>query len=124
MIKVAICGGSGYTGAELLRILLLHPEVEITAVTSERSAGRRVSDLFPHLHRYAHLFFESIGNKELLAEKADLFFMALPHAASQEAVDFFLKRVKRSLIFQLTTACLMQRNMRNGIKLPTSFRRP
>ncbi|MBF0559987.1 MAG: N-acetyl-gamma-glutamyl-phosphate reductase [Nitrospirae bacterium] len=94
MIKVAICGGSGYTGAELLRILLMHPEVEITAVTSEKSAGKRVTDLFPHLHRYAHLVFEPL-NKDELAGKADLFFLALPHAASQEAVDFFYKKGKK-----------------------------
>ncbi len=95
MIKVAICGGSGYTGAELLRILLLHPEVEVTAVTSERSAGKRISDLFPHLHRYSHLVFESLDNKDKLAERAELFFMALPHAASQDAVDFFFNNGKK-----------------------------
>ncbi len=95
MIKVAICGGSGYAGAELLRILLLHPEVEVIAVTSEKSAGRRVTDLFPHLHRYAHLVFQHLGSKEGLVEKAELFFMALPHAASQEAVDFFFKKGKK-----------------------------
>ncbi len=91
MLKTAICGGSGYTGAELLRLLLLHPEVEVTAVTSERSAGKRVTDLFPHLHRYAHLIYEPL-DKEKVLEKADLFFMALPHAASQEAVDYFFKK--------------------------------
>src|SRR5271157_4324935 len=95
MIKVAICGGSGYAGAELLRILLQHPEVEVIAVTSEKSAGKRVTDIFPHLHRYAHLVFEPLGSKEVLAEKAELFFMALPHAASQEAVDFFFNKGKK-----------------------------
>jgi len=94
MIKVAICGGSGYTGAELLRILLLHPEVEVTAVTSEKSAGKRVTDLYPHLHKYAHLVYEHL-DKEKLLKKADLFFMALPHGASQEAVDFFFKKGKK-----------------------------
>jgi N-acetyl-gamma-glutamyl-phosphate reductase len=95
MIKAAICGGSGYTGVELLRILLLHPEVEVTAVTSGRSAGKRVSDIFPHLHRYSHLKFESIDNKETLAENAELFFVALPHTESQAVVDFFLKKGKK-----------------------------
>ncbi|MFO0751849.1 MAG: N-acetyl-gamma-glutamyl-phosphate reductase [Thermodesulfovibrionales bacterium] len=94
MIKAAICGGSGYTGAELLRILLLHPGAEITAVTSEQSAGKRVTDLFPHLHRYSSLKYEPL-NKDALLEKADVFFMALPHAASQEAVDFFYRKGKR-----------------------------
>jgi N-acetyl-gamma-glutamyl-phosphate reductase len=94
MIKAAICGGSGYTGAELLRILSGHPEVEITAVTSEKSAGKKVADLFPHLHKYSHLVYEPL-DKEKILNKADVFFMALPHAASQEAVDYFFKKGKK-----------------------------
>ena len=95
-LKVAICGGSGYTGAELLRILLAHPKVEVTAVTSEQSAGKSPVDLFPHLPQYSHLKYEPLDKKTLL-KKADLFFMALPHAASQEAVDFFYKKGKKVL---------------------------
>jgi N-acetyl-gamma-glutamyl-phosphate reductase len=94
MIKAAICGGSGYTGAELLRILSGHPEVEITAVTSEKSAGKKVTDLFPHLHKYSYLIYETL-DKEKILNKADVFFMALPHAASQEAVDYFFKKGKK-----------------------------
>ncbi|MDI6802151.1 MAG: N-acetyl-gamma-glutamyl-phosphate reductase [Thermodesulfovibrionales bacterium] len=94
MIKAAICGGSGYTGAELLRILSGHPEVEITSVTSEKSAGKRVTDLFPHLHKYAGLIYEPL-NKEKILQKADVFFMALPHGTSQEAVDYFFKKGKK-----------------------------
>lgn len=94
MTKIAICGGSGYTGAELLRILALHPNVNVTAVTSEKSAGKRVSDLFPHLFRYSGLIYEPL-DKDLIIDKADVFFMALPHAASQEAVDYFFKKGKK-----------------------------
>ncbi|MCX8030738.1 MAG: N-acetyl-gamma-glutamyl-phosphate reductase [Thermodesulfovibrionales bacterium] len=94
MIKVAICGASGYTGAELLRILHLHPEVEITAVTSEKSIGQKVSDVFPHLSNFNDLKYEPL-NKLSLLPKADLFFMALPHAASQEAVSFFYNHGKK-----------------------------
>ncbi|HSW62799.1 MAG TPA: N-acetyl-gamma-glutamyl-phosphate reductase [Dissulfurispiraceae bacterium] len=94
MIKVAICGGSGYTGAELLRMLRQHPEVEIAAVTSEKSAGKRVTDLFPHLVGYEHLVYEHLDRTELV-QKADLFFLALPHAASQEAVDAFYRAGKK-----------------------------
>ncbi len=88
MLKVAICGGSGYAGSELLRLLSHHRRVEIGAVTSERSAGRKVTDLFPHLLGAVDLEFEPLKPVSLL-EKADLFFLALPHAASQEAVNFF-----------------------------------
>jgi N-acetyl-gamma-glutamyl-phosphate reductase len=94
MIRVAICGGSGYTGAELLRILSGHPDVAVTAVTSEQSAGKAVTDLFPHLTPYADLRYEPL-ERERLSEKADLFFMALPHGASQEAVDFFFRKGKK-----------------------------
>ena len=94
MVRVAVCGGSGYTGAELLRILAGHPDVDVTAVTSEKSAGRKVTDLFPHLVKYSRLGFEPM-DKDRLLSKADLFFMALPHAASQEAVDFFFRGGKK-----------------------------
>ena len=93
-LKVAICGGSGYTGVELLRILSGHPQVTITAVTSEKSAGKLVSSVFPHLQKYQNLAYEPL-NKIGLLSKADLFFLALPHGASQEAVDFFFKNNKR-----------------------------
>lgn len=95
-INVAICGGSGYTGSELLRLLLGHPKITVTAVTSEQSAGKSPVDLFPHLPQYAHLRYEPL-NKKALLKKADLFFMALPHSASQEAVDFFFKKGKKVL---------------------------
>ncbi len=111
MIKIAICGGSGYTGAELLRILSGHPEVEITAVTSEKSAGKRVTDLFPHLHKYSRLVYEPL-DKEKILNKADVFFMALPHAASQEAVDYFFKKGKKvidlSADFRLSDAAVYE----------------
>jgi N-acetyl-gamma-glutamyl-phosphate reductase len=94
MLKTAICGASGYTGIELLRILYGHPEVKITAVTSEKSAGKKVSDVFPHLHPYGDLIYEPL-NKEKLLKKADLFFLALPHGASQEAVHFFYRNNKK-----------------------------
>jgi N-acetyl-gamma-glutamyl-phosphate reductase len=93
-LRVAICGGSGYTGVELLRILSGHPKVKITALTSEKSAGKSVSALFPHLQKYRTLTYEPLNKKELL-EKAELFFLALPHGASQEVVNFFVENKKR-----------------------------
>ncbi len=93
MLKVAILGGSGYTGFELLRLLLSHPEVEVTAVTSERSAGLLISDTFLHC-RNPHLKFESLNLKSL-AKKADLFFLCLPHKASQETVAFLYNAGKK-----------------------------
>jgi N-acetyl-gamma-glutamyl-phosphate reductase len=94
MLKVAICGGSGFTGGELLRILHGHEGVKITAVTSEKSAGKKVTEIFPHLHLYHALVYQPL-NKEKLLGKADLFFLALPHGASQEAVNFFFRNKKK-----------------------------
>ena len=94
MINVAICGGSGYTGGELLRVLSNHPAVIISAVTSERSAGKSVNDLFPNLYKYSNLVYEPMKVGDIL-HKADLFFMALPHGESQESVDFFSRHGKK-----------------------------
>ncbi len=93
-VKVAVCGGSGYTGSELLRLLYDHPDVKITAITSERFVNKDISDLFPYLHQYKGLKYQPLI-KEKLHNQADVFFMALPHSASQEAVDFFYKKNKK-----------------------------
>ncbi len=86
MLKVAILGGSGYTGSELLRLLLMHPQAEVTAVTSERSSGLLISDTFLNFRNPA-LKFESLHLKEI-SKKASLFFLCLPHKTSQETVAF------------------------------------
>lgn len=86
MLNVAILGGSGYTGAELLRLLLFHPHVNVTAVTSQRLSGSFVSDVFLNF-RNTKLKFEPL-NLETVVKKADLFFLCLPHKTSQEVVAF------------------------------------
>lgn len=93
-LRAAICGASGYTGAELLRILRGHPNVRVTALTSEKSAGKTPGDIYPHLNGLTELAYEPL-NKERLAKKADVFFLALPHGASQEAVNYFFRAGKK-----------------------------
>ncbi|MBF0344651.1 MAG: N-acetyl-gamma-glutamyl-phosphate reductase [Nitrospirae bacterium] len=93
MLKVVICGGSGYTGSELLRLLVNHPDVLVTAITADRFVGKTVTDLFPHLYDYTDYVFEPL-EKETLLEKGEVFFTALPHAASQEVVDYFYRNGK------------------------------
>lgn len=93
MLRVAILGGSGYTGAELLRILLNHPHVRVTAVTSERSSGCAVSDVFLHI-RNTDLRFEILDLKAI-TKKADLFFLCLPHKTSQETAAYLYKAGKK-----------------------------
>ncbi len=100
MIPVVICGGSGYTGVELLRILSGHPNIKIVAVTSEKSAGKMVVEVFPHLYKYKNLvchggsmIYEPL-NKEKLLNKADIFFLALPHGTSQDIANFLFSNNK------------------------------
>ncbi|HEX8960940.1 MAG TPA: N-acetyl-gamma-glutamyl-phosphate reductase [Geobacteraceae bacterium] len=94
MLKVAIVGASGYTGVELLRILHGHPEAAVTCVTSEQSAGKRISDVFPSLRGRCDLLLENLEPVRI-AEKADFIFTALPHKAAMEVVPTFLKLGKR-----------------------------
>ncbi|WP_353684101.1 N-acetyl-gamma-glutamyl-phosphate reductase [Thermodesulfovibrio sp. 3907-1M] len=94
MLKVFICGGSGYTGSELLRILALHDEVEIVGVTSEKSAGMKVSELFPAFFIYKKLKFESL-NTEAIKNRADVYFLALPHGKSQQVAAELLQAGKK-----------------------------
>jgi N-acetyl-gamma-glutamyl-phosphate reductase len=85
-IKVAIVGASGYSGEELVRLLLHHPRAELAAVTSRQYAGQTLAQIFP---KYAHhprsksLRF-SEPNAELLAKQAQVVFLALPHGVAAE----------------------------------------
>ncbi|MBU2549052.1 MAG: N-acetyl-gamma-glutamyl-phosphate reductase [Proteobacteria bacterium] len=93
MIKTAIVGASGYTGVELLRILAVHPGVELTAVTSRQEAGRRVADLFPSLDGrlggLEDLVLETPDPAALTA-RADLVFTAVPHRTAMEIIPALL----------------------------------
>ncbi|MFZ3065538.1 MAG: N-acetyl-gamma-glutamyl-phosphate reductase, partial [Nitrospirota bacterium] len=75
MLKVAIVGASGYTGVELIRLLSNHPDVEITVVTSEQSAGKKISSIFPSLTNIFDKTLEPL-DADLIAKKADLIFTA------------------------------------------------
>jgi N-acetyl-gamma-glutamyl-phosphate reductase len=94
MLKVAIVGASGYTGLELVRILHCHPEVAVTCLTSEQSAGKHISDIFPTLLGRCDLLLENLEPVRV-AEKADFIFTALPHKAAMEVVPTFLKLGKK-----------------------------
>lgn len=82
MIKVGIVGGTGYTGVELLRLLALHPDIRIQAITSRSEAGMKVADLFPNLRHHIDLPF-SQPSLETLGE-CDLVFFATPNGVAME----------------------------------------
>ncbi len=85
-VKVAIVGASGYSGEELVRLLLNHPHVELTAVTSRTSAGQTIAQVFPKFasHPKSKTLRFSEPNAEALAKQAQIVFLALPHGVAAE----------------------------------------
>lgn len=83
-VKIAVVGASGYTGQELLRILLRHSGVEIVCATSRQYAGQKLSDLFPRFRHIpgADLCFTNSDVEEIAATGAEAAFLALPHGVS------------------------------------------
>ena len=79
--NVAVAGASGYTGAELLRLLVHHPAVQVVAATSETYTGKPVTAALPGLAGFVDLSFEPLDPKGL-ASVAEIVFLALPHTAS------------------------------------------
>ena len=82
-LTVGIVGASGYAGGELLRLLLAHPAVEVTQATSERSVGKALHQIHPHLRGLTALRFIS---QEVL-EPVDVLFLAMPHGEAQGRIQ-------------------------------------
>ncbi len=94
MIKAGIIGGAGYTGLELVRLLLMHPEVKISVVTSRRYKGKKVSDVNPHLFPFIELEYEDVYTEEI-ADRSDIAFVAVPHGSAMEYVPELMARGTR-----------------------------
>ena len=94
MIKAGIIGGAGYTGLELVRLLLMHPEVEISVVTSRRYKGKKISDVNPHLEPFIELEYEDVDTKEI-ADRSDIVFLAVPHGSAMDYVPQLMAREAR-----------------------------
>jgi N-acetyl-gamma-glutamyl-phosphate/LysW-gamma-L-alpha-aminoadipyl-6-phosphate reductase len=90
-LTVSIVGASGYTGGELLRLLLDHPHVEIRQVTSERNAGAFVHFTHPNLRGRSKLQFVSVNE----LEACDLLFLGLPHGGAMERIERFAGLAER-----------------------------
>ncbi|MEM7022676.1 MAG: N-acetyl-gamma-glutamyl-phosphate reductase [Pseudomonadota bacterium] len=82
--KIAILGASGYTGAELIRLITSHPDMEIAALAADRKAGMEMGEVFPHLRHLDLPTLCKIG--EIDFSTIDLCFCGLPHATSQEVI--------------------------------------
>src|SRR3954469_6800867 len=93
MIKVGIVGGTGYTGVELLRLLAVHPDVQLTAITSRKEDGLPVADMFPSLRGRVDLCFSSPDKVDL--KQCDVVFFATPHGvAMAQAPELLAAGVK------------------------------
>ena len=88
MIKVGIVGGTGYTGVELLRLLVQHPHVDIQAVTSRAEAGKPIADLFPNLRRKLTLNFSDPQEANL--GECDVVFYATPNGTAMQTTPELL----------------------------------
>ncbi len=89
-IKIGILGGSGYTGIELLRILLNHANAEVTVITSRKYAGKRVSEVFPSLSGVTGLAFTEPDVKQLV-EASEIVFTCVPHQTAMNIVPSLLE---------------------------------
>lgn len=90
--KIAILGASGYTGAELVRLIATHPTMEIVALSADRKAGMEMGDVYPHLR---HLDLPKLVKMdEIDFSNVDLAFAALPHGLSQALVRGLPENVK------------------------------
>ncbi|MGC1465120.1 MAG: N-acetyl-gamma-glutamyl-phosphate reductase [Pseudolabrys sp.] len=85
--RVGVLGASGYTGAELVRLLLRHPRAEIALLTADRRAGMEMRDVFPQFSPYALPKLVSIDSVDWVGANLDLIFCALPHATTQKVVS-------------------------------------
>ncbi len=92
-IKTAIVGASGYTGMELLRLLLVHPQAELVAATSRQEAGKTLGQVFPRFAKApgAELVFSEPGLEAILATGAEVAFLALPHGVAAPIARGLLK---------------------------------
>ncbi len=94
MTRVGIVGATGYTGAELVRILQGHPEIELTILTSRKYAGERFERVYPAMAGVIDLVCEAF-DLDRLCDRTDIIYTALPHKLPMELVPALIQRGKR-----------------------------
>jgi len=100
--RIAVLGASGYTGAELLRLLIRHPRVEIVLLTADRRAGQHMGDVFPQFSPYALPQLVSLEGIDWTTAGLDLVFCALPHATTQKVIKELLAKAPKTRVVDLS----------------------
>ncbi|MBT5551005.1 MAG: N-acetyl-gamma-glutamyl-phosphate reductase [Nitrospina sp.] len=89
MIKVGIAGASGYTGLELIRLLVSHPDVELAVLTSETFQGQKIAEVFPSLNGMVDLKLQPLDDS--IAKNCEVLFLALPHTTAMSKLPVYLQ---------------------------------
>jgi len=100
--KIGILGASGYTGAELVRLLLCHPRVDICLLTADRRVGKPMADVFPQFVPYALPTLTALADVDWRALGLDLVFCALPHGTTQQVIKDLLTRAPAIKVVDLS----------------------
>jgi N-acetyl-gamma-glutamyl-phosphate reductase len=100
--KIAVLGASGYTGAELLRLLLRHPRVEIAALTADRKAGQEMRSVFPQFAPFDLPKLVSIDSIDWKSAGIDIVFCALPHGTTQLVIKDLLAKAPQIKVIDLS----------------------
>ena len=100
--KIGVLGASGYTGSELVRLLVRHPQVEIALLTADRKAGQEMRDVFPQFSHLALPKLISIESIDWKAAGLDLVFGALPHATTQTVIKDLLGKAPKTKVVDLS----------------------
>jgi N-acetyl-gamma-glutamyl-phosphate reductase len=100
--KIGVLGASGYTGAELVRLLIRHPRVEIALLTADRRAGMTMADVFPQFSPYPLPTLTSLDDADWNGLGLDLAFCALPHGTTQKVIKDVMARTAATKIVDLS----------------------
>jgi N-acetyl-gamma-glutamyl-phosphate reductase len=100
--RIGVLGASGYTGSELVRLLLRHPQVEIVLLTADRRAGQAMRDVFPQFSPFALPKLVAIESVDWARAGLDLVFCALPHATTQKVIAALLAAAPKTKVVDLS----------------------